>query len=402
MAQEATSPAKARHYGPSFQQLLLLAFLLIAGLLGTSALRTLFTLEALMTESQASAAQAAALNVAAQTLDQRGQALERAARQSLVLGDAQLRQGFDDMAADARRLVQQLEDAGLPPEQARQWRSHMDTVHELLRAPPGLSLEHERSVADEFVALDNLHAAISQAVQELNARKSSELDAMVQASREAVTHQLLGAIVLALVLALSLGVWLARPFKRLERAIRRLGENQLERPVAITGPADVRRVGQQLGLHLVGAHHLGLSIVLGRSARPPSAGSYENRSDQRGGEAAHGIHWGKQATRWERGAARRFRDSHGKVRVCPTPCTVPISNKRGKSGLQVPMREAVLARPSASFSPLACGAASDAIVYHHPKARCHAVAVGRAPAPTRERAAAGSLAGRPRAAPGPV
>ena len=246
MAQEATSPAKARHYGPSFQQLLLLAFLLIAGLLGTSALRTLFTLEALMTESQASAAQAAALNVAAQTLNQRGQALERAARQSLVLGDAQLRQSFDDMAADARRLVQQLEDAGLPPEQARQWRSHMDTVHELLRAPPGLSLEHERSVADEFVALDNLHAAISQAVQELNARKSSELDAMVQASREAVTHQLLGAIVLALVLALSLGVWLARPFKRLERAIRRLGENQLERPVAITGPADVRRVGQQL------------------------------------------------------------------------------------------------------------------------------------------------------------
>ena len=246
MAQEATSPAKARHYGPSFQQLLLLAFLLIAGLLGTSALRTLFTLEALMTESQASAAQAAALNVAAQTLNQRGQALERAARQSLVLGDAQLRQGFDDMAADARRLVQQLEDAGLPPEHARQWRSHMDTVHELLRAPPGLSLEHERSVADEFVALDNLHAAISQAVQELNARKSSELDAMVQASREAVTHQLLGAIVLALVLALSLGVWLARPFKRLERAIRRLGENQLERPVAITGPADVRRVGQQL------------------------------------------------------------------------------------------------------------------------------------------------------------
>lgn len=246
MAQEATSPAKARHYGPSFQQLLLLAFLLIAGLLGTSALRTLFTLEALMTESQASAAQAAALNVAAQTLNQRGQALERAARQSLVLGDAQLRQSFDDMAADARRLVQQLEDAGLPPEHARQWRSHMDTVHELLRAPPGLSLEHERSVADEFVALDNLHAAISQAVQELNARKSSELDAMVQASREAVTHQLLGAIVLALVLALSLGVWLARPFKRLERAIRRLGENQLERPVAITGPADVRRVGQQL------------------------------------------------------------------------------------------------------------------------------------------------------------
>ena len=57
MAQEATSPPpKARHYGPSFQQLLLLAFLLMRACWAPAALRTLFTLEALMTESQASAA----------------------------------------------------------------------------------------------------------------------------------------------------------------------------------------------------------------------------------------------------------------------------------------------------------------------------------------------------------
>ena len=42
-----------------------------AGLLGASALRAVFTLEALMGQSQASAAQAAALNVAAQALNQR-------------------------------------------------------------------------------------------------------------------------------------------------------------------------------------------------------------------------------------------------------------------------------------------------------------------------------------------
>ncbi len=242
MAPHPTSPPQARPHGPSFQQLLLLAFLLIAAVLGASALRAVFTLEALMGQSQASAAQAAALNVAAQALNQRGQAMERSARQSLVLNDPLLRQSFDDMAADAQGIVRQLSDAGLPPPQAQQWQAHMQTVHDLLRAPPWQSLENERSVAEEFVALDTLHAAITQSVQELNARQASELQARVDASRRTVMHQLVGAIVLAL----WLGIWLARPFTRLERAIRRLGENQLEQPVAITGPADVRRVGQQL------------------------------------------------------------------------------------------------------------------------------------------------------------
>ena len=246
MAPHPTSPPQARPHGPSFQQLLLLAFLLIAGVLGASALRAVFTLEALMGQSQASAAQAAALNVAAQALNQRGQAMERSARQSLVLNDPLLRQSFDDLAADAQGIVRQLSEAGLPPAQAQQWQARMQTVRDLLRAPPWQSLENERSVAEEFVALDTLHAAITQSVQELNARQASELQARVDASRSTVMHQLVGAIVLALVLALWLGIWLARPFKRLERAIRRLGENQLEQPVAITGPADVRRVGQQL------------------------------------------------------------------------------------------------------------------------------------------------------------
>jgi len=83
-------------------------------------------------------------------------------------------------------------------------------------------------------------------VQDINAQRNRELQDRVEASRRSVTHQVVGVIVLALVLALALGIWLARPFKRLEGTIRRLGENQLEAPVVISGPDDVRRVGQQL------------------------------------------------------------------------------------------------------------------------------------------------------------
>ena len=48
-----------RHLRFSFPQLLLVAFVLIGALLGTAALRALFTLDTLMAQSRESAAQAA-------------------------------------------------------------------------------------------------------------------------------------------------------------------------------------------------------------------------------------------------------------------------------------------------------------------------------------------------------
>lgn len=233
-------------HGLSFQQLLLLAFLLIAGLLGVSSLRALHTLEQLMVQSRHGAAEANALGTAAQALNQRGQALERAARQSLVLRDAQLRRSFNEMALEAQATLEQLQKGGIAQEQAAQWHTHLDAVKALLDAPPERALENEQLVAEEFVTLEALHGAIAQSVQDINAERNRDLQDRLEASRRSVTHQVVGVIVLALVLALALGIWLARPFKRLEGAIRQLGENRLEAPLLISGPDDVRRVGQQL------------------------------------------------------------------------------------------------------------------------------------------------------------
>lgn len=232
--------------GLSFQQLLLLAFLLIGGLLGASSLRAIFTLEQLMVQSRQGASEAIQLSAAAQALNARSQTLERSARQSLVLADAQLRRRFEEGAHDARDTMQRLELNGLPPELAAKWLAHLEEVSRLLDAPAAQSLENERVAAATFLEIDALNAIISQQVQDLNTRRSDALQEKIEASRREVTHQVVGVIVLALVLALALGIWLARPFKRLENAIRRLGENELARPVDIAGPVDIRRVGQQL------------------------------------------------------------------------------------------------------------------------------------------------------------
>ena len=92
----------------SFHQLLLVAFLLIAGLLSAASLRGLFTIEALITQSSDGAQQAVSLSAAAQRLAERSVTMERAARQYLVLDDSLLRQRFDEAAHEAGDAVDQL------------------------------------------------------------------------------------------------------------------------------------------------------------------------------------------------------------------------------------------------------------------------------------------------------
>jgi len=230
----------------SFQQLLLFAFLLIGALLGGAAVRSLFTLESLMAQSREGTAQAIALSTAAQSLPERSLTMERAARQSLVLRDRQLRDRFAEAAEQAREILQRLRDNELPPEFAANWMRQMDVVSGLLEGPPETALERERQVAAAFRELDGHSASIAQKVQSIIAGRNAALQAGFQRSEAQLTQIVMGAILLAAGMALGFGVWLARPFKRLERAIVALGENRLDQPVEIVGPSDVRRVGQQL------------------------------------------------------------------------------------------------------------------------------------------------------------
>lgn len=230
----------------SFQQLLLVAFLLIGLLLGAAALRALFSLDTLMAQSRESAAQAIALSTAAQSLSERSLTMERAARQSLVLRDNQLRRRFDEAAGNARDILRRLEDNELPPEYAINWREQLEVITELLDGPPETALDRERDVARAFREIDGHSASIAQKVQAIIGGRNDALQARFEASRQELTQQVVGSIGVAAILALGFGIWLARPFKRLEKAIQGLGENQLDVPIDIPGPSDVRRVSQQL------------------------------------------------------------------------------------------------------------------------------------------------------------
>lgn len=230
----------------SFQQLLLIAFVLIGALLGSAAVRALFSLETLLEQSREGTAQAIALSTAAQSLSERSLTMERAARQSLVLGDRPLRQRFIEASGNARDILKRLEDNELPADFAEPWRRQIDVVSGLLEGPAETALDREREVARAFRELDGHSAAIAQKVQAIIAARNEALQAGFERSRQQLTQIVTGSILLAALMAVGFGIWLAKPFQRLERAIVALGENRLDRPIDIRGPKDVRRVSQQL------------------------------------------------------------------------------------------------------------------------------------------------------------
>ncbi|WBY03732.1 ATP-binding protein [Ramlibacter tataouinensis] len=230
----------------SFRPLLLVAFVLVGGLLGGTALRAVVILDRLMAQSTAASAAALDLTSSAQTLAERTLDMERAARQSLILNDAQLRRRYHEEAGRARDALQRLVDQGLPQRQAHRWLAKIEVVDELMQGPAETALDRERTSAQHFRDFDGINSGIAREVHQLIDARNKALSQRLAASRSRLMQQVVFAIGLAALLAAGLGIWLARPFQRLERAIVGLGENRLEVPIDIQGPADVRRLSQQL------------------------------------------------------------------------------------------------------------------------------------------------------------
>ncbi|PXW99546.1 two-component system sensor histidine kinase GlrK [Sphaerotilus hippei] len=230
----------------SFRQLLLLAFLGISLLLGAVSLSGLQVLQGLMSQSREAAVQAVGLNNATQGLAERSTDMERSARQYLVLGDDTLRQRFDAAANEAQQLLQPLvasADFAVP---AAQWLTSLTRIRtQIADHRIGVSAR-EQSVAEEFRTLEGLTRTLRAQVEDVIADRNRALQDALEDRRSLLTQQVLAAIVLAALAAFGFGLWLTRPLRRLQGAIVALGENQLDAPVAISGPADLRRLGEQL------------------------------------------------------------------------------------------------------------------------------------------------------------
>ena len=231
---------------PSFRQTLLAGFLLIAGLLAAASLEGLFTLERVMSRSRAETERASTLAAEVRTLAERSVAMERSARQYIVLDDPSLLRGFQQAADDASRLLDDMRTRGLPPGLATEWLAQLPAIKEQLGGSKAAIQLREDALDAQFRAIDRLDAEIAEAARRTTEDRGRQLQARLEDGRISVGRQVAIAIVLAGVLALAFGLWLTRPLRQLERAIAGLGENRMDTRVDIRGPSDLRSLGQRL------------------------------------------------------------------------------------------------------------------------------------------------------------
>jgi two-component system sensor histidine kinase GlrK len=230
----------------SFRQLLLVAFLLVAALLSAVSLRGLVTMEGLLQRSSTGARDAVASTAAAQLLAERSVAMERAARQYLVLDDPVLRQRFDDAAREALEALDRLKDSRVPSQYDASWRVALESIDDQLRGPPATLRMREITLTDSFREIEALNETLAEQVRIAAEKRNQALLTELESQRLDLGRQVLAAIAVAVVMALGFGVWLSRPLKRLEVAIVGLGENRLDEPIEIRGSTDVRLLGRRL------------------------------------------------------------------------------------------------------------------------------------------------------------
>ncbi|MBX3603290.1 MAG: HAMP domain-containing protein [Rubrivivax sp.] len=231
---------------PSYRQLLVLAFVLVAALLAAVAVRGLFTLERLLQQSRDGAASALLLAAGSERLAEQAVTMERAARQYLVLGDPLLRRTFERAGDAAREQLGSFADGVLPAELAARWQQQLDLAARQLDGSADALAARDAALVGAFRELAAINAEVGEEVRAVIGRRSAALQEALERQRAALARQVLLAVVFALALALAFAWWLARPLARVEAAIVRLGENRLDERVAIRGPADVRRLGRRL------------------------------------------------------------------------------------------------------------------------------------------------------------
>jgi two-component system sensor histidine kinase GlrK len=232
----------------SFRQLLLVAFLLIAGLLVATSVRALFTLEGVAAHNRQASRQAVDMTEHLQRLQERTAAMERAARQFLVLDDPIFRQRYQEAAAQARASLDAVaaDMPGVATDVVSAWKDNNAALLQVLQQP---AAQRGSAAADVQRALARLPALNQQLSDQSDAAISSHNDillAELDQQRAMLSWQVIGAIVLSVLLACVFGLWLSMPLAQLETGIDRLGSGRFDTPIAIHGPADLRRLGQQL------------------------------------------------------------------------------------------------------------------------------------------------------------
>jgi two-component system sensor histidine kinase GlrK len=240
------SGSPALGYPRSFLGLLVIGFLLVALPLAAALLWSAWNTERLAQRSTNAVFDAAQAARASRSLVNRIGSIERLARliaaqpeEALQVDLARVHSSFDTVAGELSRLpLEETQQAAL-----RRTVERERALYETLSGGARLDPKAVSAQANELAEGAYEVLAISYLVADREVERLRESAEEVQ-RRLIMFVMLAGALALAIALVLTRVI--ARPIGQLDSAIRRLGRAEFERPIRVSGPADLRLLGERL------------------------------------------------------------------------------------------------------------------------------------------------------------
>ena len=236
------------YYPRSFLKFILLGFLLVSLPLVYALAEMILSLDRLESQGRQEVLQAAQAGRTSRLLYEQATTLERIARQHLILEDNALLDEYARLREDYRQTTRQL--AALPLEPGVQatlekLADRESRLHKLLLAPkraPDVATD----LADGYAKLVDGSQSMLAASSQLTQRAIERLQETATEGREKWLYVGVATVAIAIALAIVFATLIARPIRQLDLAIRRMGSADFTHAITVTGPQDLRYVGQRL------------------------------------------------------------------------------------------------------------------------------------------------------------
>lgn len=235
-------------YPASFLKLLLLGFALVAIPLIVVSLGAFLSLRDLALHSEMAISRATAITRDSRALGEQLTALERIARQQLVLHDPE---GLESYSVRRRLFLaaadRLLRSAGT--ETIRNGISDLQNQEDLMWELLSRDASSPVETAGALHSFAQMGVLATEIVEQADQQIESDISALRQQTRRARQKLLLelwALIPIGLALSAGMVLMIRRPIRQIEGGIRNLGEGKLNEAIGVDGPRDLVALGEQL------------------------------------------------------------------------------------------------------------------------------------------------------------
>lgn len=236
------------YYPRSFLKLLLVGFTLVALPLVFALITSSVAVDRIASRSQTAVYQAVQATQSSRRLSELLTALERSARQIVILNDRSLLDAYKTIRAQFRQAVAQFSDLPFDAGQRANLEAIVKTEQQIFDAltNPAIKPATLQAQVSKYIELSYRAQAITAKSGELIDREAEAMRKTASDARRIMLWQGLALIPVVIFLVGGFTILISRPIRQIDAAIRQLGSGKFNTPIAVSGPEDLEYLGQRL------------------------------------------------------------------------------------------------------------------------------------------------------------